>query len=130
QQGVSIIASGGKECPLTFLKGEKKKCTEGIISPTDARTVVNGMIQACDTGGTGWPFFDFKINGKRVKVACKTGTAESVSKKTNPHAWFTVFAPANKPRIAMTVLVENGGEGSSIAAPIAKKILEEFLSVY
>lgn len=130
QQGVSLVASGGKECPFTFLKGERRHCKEGIISPTDAQTVINGMVQACDTGGTGWPFFDFKINGKRVKVACKTGTAESVNNKTNPHAWFTVFAPVEKPRIAMTVLVENGGEGSSVAAPIAKKILEEFLSVY
>lgn len=130
QQGVSIIAAGGKHCPYTFLKGEQKKCGELALSPRFIQTVINGMEKACETGGTGWPFFEFKNKGKRFYVGCKTGTAESINKKTEPHAWFTLFAPVDKPRIVMTVLVENGGEGSAVAAPIAKKLLEEYLSVY
>ncbi len=87
-----------------------------------------------------------KVPMVRVPVACKTGTAETGNpKETTPHAWFTAFAPVvekyaeigstgykdeeeitGDPEIAVTVLVENGGEGSSVAAPVAKKVLEEW----
>jgi penicillin-binding protein 2 len=59
-------------------------------------------------------------------VGCKTGTAEVGGEDTKPHAWITVFAPYEKPEIVVTVLVENGGEGSSVAGPIAKKILQDY----
>ncbi|MBI1919318.1 hypothetical protein HYS29_01915, partial [Candidatus Microgenomates bacterium] len=61
-----------------------------------------------------------------IPVACKTGTAEFGDSKNRTHAWFTVFAPIEDPQITVTVLVEAGGEGSNVAAPIAKKILEEW----
>ncbi|MDH7572109.1 MAG: penicillin-binding transpeptidase domain-containing protein [Clostridia bacterium] len=58
---------------------------------------------------------------KGIEVAGKTGSAE------NPHgpahAWFTGFAPAGAPRVAVTVLVENGGSGGEVAAPIAGELL-------
>jgi len=56
-----------------------------------------------------------------VSVAGKTGTAQN--SHGNDHAWFVAFAPVESPRIAVAVLVENGGGGGSVAAPIAKKIL-------
>ncbi|MEK9178514.1 MAG: penicillin-binding transpeptidase domain-containing protein, partial [Patescibacteria group bacterium] len=59
----------------------------------------------------------------RIKLACKTGTAEHGGEKTLPHAWITLFAPAYNPQIVVTVLAEESGEGSNIAAPIAKEIL-------
>jgi penicillin-binding protein 2 len=62
----------------------------------------------------------------RVNVACKTGTAEIGGKDTKPHAWLTVFAPYNEPEIVVTVLVENGGEGSQIAGPIATEIVKKY----
>ncbi|MEO6421936.1 MAG: penicillin-binding transpeptidase domain-containing protein, partial [Candidatus Nitrotoga sp.] len=43
------------------------------------------------------------------------------------HAWFMAFAPSDQPKIALAVLVENGGHGSSVAAPIARKVLDYFL---
>lgn len=55
-----------------------------------------------------------------IKVAGKTGSAEWSSKKPT-HAWFTSFAPYPDPKIVVTILVEEGGEGSSVAAPIAKE---------
>ena len=58
-----------------------------------------------------------------IDVAGKTGTAQWSTKK-EPHAWFTGFAPYINPEIVITVLVEQGGEGSDVAAPIAKEILE------
>ena len=64
-----------------------------------------------------------------IVTACKTGTAEYGDPKNKTHAWFTIFAPAYDPQISITVLVEGGGEGSSVAAPIAKKMLEEWFGV-
>lgn len=66
-----------------------------------------------------------------VAVAGKTGTAETSSAgldgknaRTKPHAWFTAYAPADKPQIAMVVLVENSGEGAEFAAPITREVLK------
>ena len=43
------------------------------------------------------------------------------------HAWFIAYAPADDPKIAVAVLVENGGFGASVAAPIARKVLDAYL---
>ena len=53
---------------------------------------------------------------------------EDVKYKHRDHAWFTSFAPAENPEIAVTVLVEHGGHGGSAAAPIAKKILAKYFA--
>jgi len=62
-----------------------------------------------------------------VAVAGKTGTAQWSSNKPN-HAWFTGFAPYDKPQIVITILIEQGGEGSSVAVPIAREVLEWYFS--
>lgn len=62
-----------------------------------------------------------------VKVAGKTGTAQAGGDK-EPHSWFTSFAPYENPEIVLTVLIENGGEGSAAAVPVAKKVLEWYFS--
>ena len=67
-----------------------------------------------------------------VQVAGKTGTAQT-SDDAAPHAWFTAFAPADAPRVAVAVLVENGGSlgneatGGAVAAPIARAVIEAAL---
>ena len=106
------------------------------------------MIESCATGGVAWPLFEFRVKNKnlpidgknflevpqsttsagfkdfrRVSVACKTGTAQHGGEETLPHAWITLFAPAYDPQIIVTVLAEESGEGSNVAAPIAKEIL-------
>lgn len=60
-----------------------------------------------------------------ITVAGKTGTAENPHGKE--HAWFVCFAPAEAPKIAVAVLVENAGHGGDIAAPIARQMLEAYL---
>ncbi|MEA3249449.1 MAG: penicillin-binding protein 2 [Patescibacteria group bacterium] len=57
-----------------------------------------------------------------VSVAGKTGTAQWSSAK-EPHAWFTSFAPYENPEIVVTVVIEEGGEGSVAAAPVARDIM-------
>ena len=74
------------------------------------------------------------------KMAGKTGTAqvfgiaqdeeydeEKIAKKLRDHALFIAFAPVDEPRIAVAVIVENGGSGSSAAAPIARKVIDAYL---
>jgi penicillin-binding protein A len=63
-----------------------------------------------------------------VTVAGKTGTAELGSER-EPHAWFAGFAPAQAPELVVVVLIENGGQGGRIAAPIARRILLKGLTL-
>ncbi|NMB57420.1 hypothetical protein GYA19_05815, partial [Candidatus Beckwithbacteria bacterium] len=62
----------------------------------------------------------------KIQVACKTGTAELHTQSKISHAWFTVYAPAVNPEIALTILIEEGGQGSDIAGPVAKEILKTY----
>jgi penicillin-binding protein 2 len=77
--------------------------------------------------------------GATYRIAGKTGTAqvfgiaqdeeydeEKVDKKLRDHALFIAFAPVDNPRIALVVLVENGGSGSKTAAPIARKVMDHY----
>jgi penicillin-binding protein 2 len=50
-----------------------------------------------------------------------------ITKAMRDHAWFIAFAPAEAPRIAIAVLAENGGHGGSVAAPIARAIMDQYL---
>ena len=62
-----------------------------------------------------------------MKVAGKTGTAENSSGKT--HAWFIGFAPADNPKVAISVILEEDGTtGGKTAAPIARKLMIEALN--
>lgn len=61
-----------------------------------------------------------------VTVAGKTGSAENP--QGEPHAWFVAFAPAENPVVAVCVLVENGGQGGRVAAPIARDLLKMALA--
>jgi penicillin-binding protein 2 len=76
------------------------------------------------------------------RIAGKTGTAqvfglkeeekydaEAIAEKLRDHALFIAFAPVDEPKIAVAVIVENGGGGGSVAAPIARKIMDAYLEV-
>jgi penicillin-binding protein 2 len=81
-----------------------------------------------DAGGTG-----ARGRVKGITVAGKTGSAQSTDRgKQELIAWFTCFAPYEKPRYAMCVMVqagEKGGHGGTVAAPIAAHILEQFVAM-
>ncbi|MEE9297697.1 MAG: penicillin-binding transpeptidase domain-containing protein [Acidimicrobiia bacterium] len=77
---------------------------------------LTAMMAAVVSGGTG------RATARAdVTVAGKTGTAEGSG---GPHAWFIAFAPAEQPTIAIVVMIEGGGSGGSIAAPIAARVLD------
>ena len=68
---------------------------------------------------------------KNYKVAGKTGTADHLDKDgklSTPHSWFICFAPVSNPKIAVAVIVENGGYGASAAAPVAGEVIKSALS--
>jgi penicillin-binding protein 2 len=121
---MGVVANGGKLIKPTLIKKIRSEVIrENFVSVNSLTTLKEGLREAVVSGGTAWPFFDFK-----VPVAGKTGTAET-GESSDPHAWFTVFAPYEEPEIVVTVFIENGGEGSSVAAPVARKILEYYFNV-
>ncbi len=84
-----------------------------------------------------------KLRIKGIEIAGKTGTAqvvkiaqyrglkeEKIPYKYRDHAWFTCYAPAEKPEIVVTVLVEHGLHGSSGAGPIARAVLKQYFADY
>jgi peptidoglycan glycosyltransferase len=96
---------------------------ETLAQPISAETAheVRSMMVAVVARGTGTAA---RLPG--VTVAGKTGTA------TNPHgrshAWFVAFAPAEAPRVALSVVIENVGYGGTYAAPIAREVLRVALA--
>jgi penicillin-binding protein 2 len=90
------------------------------LSPRDLASVRESMVAVVnDAGGTGGTA---KVDS--VLVAGKTGTAQNPH--GNDHALFICFAPARDPEIAVAVLVENAGHGSTEAAPVARKVLQAY----
>ncbi len=117
----AVIANGGVKCQPTLREDGEKRCVDLGLKQSTIELVTAGMKAACESGGTAWPLFNFK-----TEIACKTGTAEVGDGSKDTHAWLTAFAPANDPQIAITVLVERGGEGSDVAAPIVGDILKDW----
>jgi penicillin-binding protein 2 len=100
------------------------------ISPENLTIVQDAMVSVVmNPRGTAYRTSGYGINSfvssSGIPVAAKTGTAESGS--GDPHAWFAGYTFAgleNRPDIAVAVLVENGGEGSVVAEPIFRRVLE------
>ncbi|CAN5152159.1 penicillin-binding protein 2 [soil metagenome] len=141
------FANDGKYCRPMLLKKNSTDaaiphCEKLPMSKETYEVIREGMKLACQTGGTAWPFFNFGVKEstpsasniasasagikRSISVGCKTGTAESHNAEGKPHAWFTVFAPYENPEIVLTVIVEESGQGSDVAAPIAKDILQMY----
>jgi len=105
------------------------------LQPRNLDLVRDAMVDVTKPGGTaawaGW--------GAKYGFAGKTGTAQvigmrgqqydedAIAERHRDHALFIAFAPAEAPKIALAILVENGGHGSSTAAPIARKVIDYYL---
>lgn len=94
---------------------------ENFIDPANLKIVAQGMRMAV-TDGSARNMADLP-----VPIAGKTGTAQFFDNQKT-HAWFTSYAPYDNPQIAVTVLVEGGGGGHEIAAPVAKEILNYYFT--
>ena len=118
---MTLAAVSGRKCQVSLQKDGKVECQDLGLKTEDIGLVREGMREVCAAGGTAYPLFDFE-----PYVICKTGTAQHAGQKTEedePHAWVTVAYPGENPTMILTVFVEAGGEGSAVAAPIAREIL-------
>lgn len=115
----------GKEEPV-----EKEEPTKTKLSPEILKQVKEALIGVVADGeGTA-----HRLSALGIPMGGKTGTAQVVSLGKNcsgdaceDHAWFVAFAPAEDPKIALAVLVEHGGHGSSAAAPLAGELIKTYL---
>lgn len=96
---------------------EFEPISKDLFKSEDLKLVQRGLSAVPKYGGTAWPFFPFGI-----PTAGKTGTAEFGHPKNFTHAWYAAYAPEDNPKLVFTALVEAGGEGSTVAAPIIKQI--------
>ena len=150
----SVIANRGRvERPRMLLSSEgplfefdPPKPMPAVQGPTpdDWEKMVDAMESVVHRGnqgyrqnGTAWAHIGQNIP---YRMAGKSGTAQVVEIRqgeeyeedeldeySRKHAWFIAFAPADDPVIALSVLVENGGGGSSVAAPVAREVLDAYL---
>lgn len=93
-----------------------------VVSKSSVQIVKQGMKQAV-LSGTSEPLQDLPVSS-----GAKTGTAQTPQGEGEEHSWFTAFAPYENPEIAITVMVENGGEGYDSALPVAKETLNYYFS--
>lgn len=94
------------------------------VSPAALALLREGMRRAVnEPTGTA-----FAARRGRVKMAGKTGTTEVNRPAAFPHAWFAGWAPADRPQIAVVVLIENGGVGGVVAAPVARAIVDAWVA--
>lgn len=94
---------------------------EGFVGQEELEVVRNGMRQTVTSGSA------LLLNNLPVQAGAKTGTAQ-VAGQHNSNAWGTVFAPYENPEIVLVVLAENAGEGSQVAIPVAKEVLETYFA--
>lgn len=127
----SAIANGGtlwKPYFVTDVKnadGERIRSfapeNEGqLLSSTEAEIMRSLMADVVEEGtGRG-------LRGLSYTAAGKTGSAEYSSLTKDSHAWFTGFAPAQNPEVAITVILENAGTGGTVAVPVARQVLDAY----
>jgi penicillin-binding protein 2 len=111
-----VLAPDGS-APLTY---EPKVAFDSGTSSGNLSAMRSALTLVTSDGTAKEAFAGFP-----VKVAGKTGTAQVAGK--DDYAWFVGFAPAEKPRYVVAVLVEQGGHGGSVAAPAAREILASLL---
>jgi len=143
-QMISAIANGGIFYRPSLLKQTRNRETGEIkmiapelknkiaIDPValeEIRRALVGVVN--EPGGTA-----HGAQSQLAIVAGKTGSSQVVAQKVAgrklaekiaDHAWFVAYAPADNPKIAVAVIVEHGVHGGSAAAPVAKRVIEEYL---
>jgi len=145
-QATAVLANGGVYMRPHVVRSILPTATEpeALTVPKESHTIaldpdhvrlVRSALAEVNRTGTARRAFD----GAPYAAAGKTGTAQvfslrgekyrasAVSERLRDHAVYMAFAPANEPVIALAVLVENGGWGSSIAAPVARKVFDYWL---
>ena len=132
---LNILLNNKEMPPLSLIKDKSSDVPLSVEKITDERyieTVKIGMQEVTNSNGT----FRSIVNNNKNKLAGKTGTAQVFSLKNQEydedniadhlkdHSLFIGYAPYDNPQISIAVIIENGGHGSTVAAPIAKKMID------
>lgn len=146
----ATIGTRGKRYAPRLVKGVRDSVTGEVrelppralpaVEVRDPRgwdVIIDGMVGVMSPGGTAYR----SQVGAPFQIAGKTGTAQvftvgqnekynesQISERLRDHALFIAFAPADAPKLAVAVLVENGRSGSGTAAPIARKVFDAYLN--
>ena len=139
---VAILANRGRMVTPHLLRDAELSLRPNVDIPDDAWRVISDAMQdvihrgrrGLGENGTAWAYIGMGIP---YRAAGKSGTAqvvgiaqgeeyddEELDERLRKHAWFVAYAPAEEPQVAVAVLVENGGGGSEVAAPVARKVLD------
>ena len=150
---VTVIANRGRWVAPRMLKSGSDLTETSTATRMDSielipdhvwDLVIGGMEKVVHRGnqgygenGTAWAYIGRDIS---YRMAGKSGTAQVVGikqgeeydeteldERLRKHAWFVAFAPVENPKIALAVLVENGGGGSQYAAPVAREVIDHYL---
>ncbi len=123
----AAVANGGWLVQPHFLehvegeppRGYPRRRIDGLSGPTLSflQRAMTSVVES-PTGTAHWTRIPW------LEVAGKTGTAQNPHGED--HSWYTAYAPADHPEIALAIIVENAGHGSEIAAPIARDFLKEY----
>ncbi|WP_029321306.1 peptidoglycan D,D-transpeptidase FtsI family protein [Butyrivibrio sp. AE3004] len=108
-----VVTEDGKDIEVFKPETYKKIMSE------DESYFLKNMMEKVITIGTA-----SRLKGLEYTAAGKTGSAEFKDSTSDSHAWFTGYAPAENPEIAVTIIVENAGSGGEYAVPIAKRLFD------
>ncbi|NPV07569.1 MAG: penicillin-binding protein 2 [Anaerolineae bacterium] len=131
---IAAVANGGTRYRPQLLlsigspesEGSSRSAPEVVgqlpISPEHLTSLRRSLLEGCmSPGGTAYA----ALGTMSTPVAGKTGTAENPG--AAPHAWFAGYAPADDPIIAVAILIEHGGQGSLVCAPLFRQLVEPYL---
>jgi penicillin-binding protein 2 len=134
----ALVANGGYKVIPHLIKDAKLPSPKRVPFDEEALNAVRGGLWAVVNEPGGTAYGSARLPG--VEIAGKSGTVqviayaqrmrpESLPFKYRDHAWFTSFAPADDPRIVVTVFAEHGGGGSRVAAPIAQALYAKYFGI-
>ena len=116
----AALARGGTLLPPRLLADQDTRPSGSLgLSGTTVSTILDGMRRVTSTP-QGTAYYAFR--DEKLSIAAKTGSAEN--ENPDAHAWFVGFTPADNPKLLALVMVEGGQHGGTVAAPIARKLID------
>jgi penicillin-binding protein 2 len=116
----AALARGGSLLPPMLVSGQDQKPLGSLdVSQTTQAAILDGMQRVTSTAA-GTAYYAFK--DEKLPIAAKTGSAEN--ENPDAHAWFVGYLPPNKPTLLVLVMVEGGQHGGTVAAPIARSLID------
>ena len=142
----SIIANRGKKVIPHLFFSESNSDNDGgnnkavflreiskEIKESDFEKVITGLWMAVNEGGTAGAAYveDFNVCGKTGSTqVVSADTEKKIGREIKTHSWFTGFAPRDNPEVIVTIIIEYGGMGGGIAAPLAKNLFKLYKDKY